>query len=79
MTPVEASKKEYEVTIFRNLYPDFDKRPTKPTKLSVGDQVRIHKKKGIFEKVFTPNWTEDVFTVSNVQRTNPVTFQQLDR
>ena len=32
----------------------------------------LHKKKGLFEKGFTPNWTE-VFTISKVQRTDPIT------
>ena len=32
----------------------------------------LHKKKGLFEKGFTPNWTE-VITISKVQRTDPIT------
>ena len=35
-------------------------------------------KKGLFEKGFTPNWTEEVFTVSKIQRTNPVTYKITD-
>ena len=41
MTPVNASKKENEINVWRNLYPDHleikDKRP----KFSVGDKVGI--------------------------------------
>ena len=33
----------------------------------VGDKVRIVKKKGTFEKGFTPNWTEEMFTVTAVK------------
>jgi len=33
------------------------------------------KKKKFFEKSFTPNWTEEVFTISKIQRTNPVTYK----
>jgi len=36
------------------------------------------KKKALFEKGFTPNWTEKVFTVSEIQRTNPVTYKITD-
>jgi len=41
-------------------------------KFKIGDKVRIHKKKKFFEKGFTPNWTEEVFNVSKVQRTDPI-------
>jgi len=76
MTPVEASKKENEVRVYRNLYPDFTRRPMR-AKFKTGDKVRILKKKGLFEKRFTPNWTE-VFAVSKIQRTSPVTYKITD-
>ena len=76
MTPVEASKKENEVRVFRNLYPDLTRQPMR-AKFKIGDKVRILKKKGLFEKGFIPNWTE-VFTVSKIQRTNPVTYKLTD-
>jgi len=77
MTPVEASKKENEVRVHRNLYPDLTRRPMR-AKFKTGDKVQILKKKGLFEKGFTPNWTEEVFTVSKIQRTNPVTYKITD-
>jgi len=77
MTPVEASKNENEVRVYRNLYPDLTRRPMR-AKLKTGDKVRILKKKGLFEKGFTPNWTEEVFTISKIQRTNPVTYKITD-
>ena len=36
--------------------------------------MRITKKKGTFEKGFTPNWTEEVFTISRVKATKPPTY-----
>ena len=42
MTPVEASLKKNENTVWRNLYPDLGK--TSRTTFSVGDNVRITKK-----------------------------------
>jgi len=77
MTPVEASKKENEVRVYRNPYPDLTRRPMR-AKFKTGDKVRIQKKKGLFEKGFTPNWTEEVFTVSKIQRTCPVTYKTTD-
>jgi len=39
MTPVEASKKENEVRVYRNLYPDLTRRPTHgPCRRFRGDQ-----------------------------------------
>jgi len=77
MTPVEACKKENEVRVYRNLYPDLTRRPMR-AKFKIGDKVRILKKKGLFEKGLTPNWTEEVFTISKIQRTNPVTYKITD-
>jgi len=63
MTPVEASNKENEVRVYRNLYQEFQRRPLR-VKFKIGDKVRILKKKGLFEKGFTPTCIEEVFTVS---------------
>ena len=77
MTPVEASKKENEVRVYRNLYPDLTRRSMR-AKFKICDKFRILKKKGLFENGFTPNWTAEVFTVSKIQRTNPVTYKITD-
>ena len=37
----------------------------KDSKFKVGDQVRISKYKNIFSKVYTPNWSEEVFVIKN--------------
>jgi len=76
-TPVEASKKKNIVRVYRNLYPYLTRRPMR-AKFKTGDKVRILKKKELFEKGFTPNWTEEVFTVSEIQKTNPVTYKITD-
>ena len=53
MTPTNASKKENELTVWRNLYPEhLEIRDINP-KFSVGDKVRISKKKKTFEKGYT--------------------------
>lgn len=36
------------------------------------------KKKTTFEKGYTPNWTEEVFEITYVQNTNPVTYRLKD-
>ena len=77
MTPVKASKKENELTVWRNLYPQhLEVHDIKP-KFSVGDKVRISKKKKTFEKVYT-RWTEETFTIVEVKRTSPITYKITD-
>ena len=75
MTPVKASKKENELMVWRNLYPDFlEIRDINP-EFSVGDKMRISKKKKTFEKGYTTRWTEEIFTIAEVQRTQPPTYK----
>ena len=71
MTPVKASKKENELIVWKNLYPEhLEIRDINP-KFSVGDKVRISKKKKTFEKGYITRWTEEIFTIAEVQRTQP--------
>ena len=78
MTPIAASKKKNENKVWRNLYPDHDQRKTFNAQYSVGDRVRIAKKKKTFEKGYTPRWTEEIFTISTVQNTVPTTYKITD-
>ena len=78
MTPVKASKKENELRVWRNLYPKhLEIRDIKP-KFSIGDKVRISKKKKTFEKGYTTRWTEEIFTIVEVKHTSPVTYKIAD-
>ena len=72
MTPIEASREVNENKVWRNLYPEFVGLTFTP-KFSIGDRVRITKKKNIFDKGYTQRWTEEVFTISKIQLTIPVT------
>ena len=77
MTPTEVSKRENENKVCRNLYGDYSPPERNTPKFSVGDKVRITKKKSIFDKGYTPRWTEEVFTVSEVHYTDPITYKFL--
>ena len=74
MTPVEASKKKNELTVWRNLYPNRFKKSRLTPKFSVGDVVRINKKKKVFEKGYTTRWTEEIFMIKEIRDTNPITY-----
>ena len=79
MSPTEASNKGNEKQVFTNLYKDeIFLRPGKP-KFSIGDKVRISKyKRRVFDKGYTPNWTEEVFVIDKVNLTKPVTYNVVD-
>ena len=48
-------------------------------KCSIGDSVRITKKKKIFDKGYTQRWTEEILKISKViQLTIPVTYKIID-
>ena len=67
MTPNEASKKENEEKVFVNLYSDLIYWKPRKRKFSIGDKVRIAKyKRRVFDKGYTPNWTEEVLPTKTV-------------
>lgn len=45
---------------------------------NVGDHVRISKHRSVFDKGYTPNWTNEIFTVIEVKLTNPITYMIAD-
>ena len=78
MTPTNTSKKENELWVWRNLYPDHLEIDDIKPEFSVGDKVRISKKKKTFEKGYTTRWTEEIFTIVKVKRTSPVMYRIAD-
>ena len=78
MSPVEASKKKNESSVFLKLYGDLKTSYSLP-KFKVGDRVRISKyKRKVFDKGYTPNWTEEIFVVDTIQYTDPITYKLKD-
>ena len=78
MTPTEACNKKNEGVVYFNLYGDMEQSSYKP-KFKIVDKVRISKyKRKTFHKGYTPNWTEEIFTVDKIQYTNPITYTLKD-
>ena len=78
MTPVEASKKKNKSAVYLNLYGDMEQLSSKP-KFEIADKVRISKyKRKVFDKGYTPNWTEEIFLVNKIQSTNLITYRLKD-
>lgn len=72
LSPIEASKKKNEKRLLATAYNV--PKTVGPSKYKIGDHVRISKLKGTFEKGFTPNWSTEIFTITNTQNTNPTTY-----
>ena len=63
------------VDVGDNTYIDFKKEVNdKDPKFKVDDNVRISKYTNIFAKVYTLNWSEEVFVISNIKNTVPWTY-----
>ena len=78
-SPTDARKPANYQHVLNALYiHKLEKLKPKLPKFKVGDTVRIVKKKKTFEKGYTSNWTEEVFTITKVQSTVPVTYKIVD-
>ena len=83
-TPTAARQPSNHQRVYNVLYGDEYKTASekaaavKHSKFKIGDRVRIVKKKGTFEKGFTPNWTEEIFTITTIKPTLPVTYTIAD-
>ena len=73
LKPADARKPSNYKHINNALYAKVNARKATSPKFHFGDKVRIERKKGTFEKGFTPNWTEEVFTITAVKATKPPT------
>ena len=79
MTPVKASKKENEERVYVNFHGDLIYLKAKKTKFAIGDKVRISKyRRQVFDKGYSPNWTEEEVVIDEVLNTKPVTYEIVD-
>src|SRR6218665_2234257 len=79
MSPKDGSMKKNKTIVWTNLNSinNLNSKPIKP-KFSVGDKVRITKKKTTFEKGYTARWSEEIFTVTKILYTDPPTYKISD-
>ena len=73
-TPTEARKPENYQQVFKTLYFGKVQSRNKEPKYSVGDQVRISVKKNIFEKGYTINWSDKIYTIDKIKKSLPPTY-----
>ena len=72
MAPKEAGK---DINQRKGYYKKKQNKSRASIKYKRGDKVRISKYKRHFEKGYTLNWTEEIFTIDKINMTNPVTYQ----
>ena len=63
MTPIQASKKKNEKTIFSNLH---DERQKLEPKFKLGDLVKFADIKRTFSKVDTTTWSNKLYTITQI-------------
>ena len=69
---------ENQEEVWQRLYGNNHHEPD-PDPFTEGTRVRISKAKGLFEKGYLPNWTEELFTIEKVlYRTDPITYTVKD-
>ena len=71
MTPTQASENPGDA--YDNLYGSKQSKTT--PKFKPGDFVRISKYRKTFKRGYTANFTDEVFVVTDVMRTTPVTYR----
>ena len=76
MTPTEASKPENKFKVLNN-HGYLQHQQLNP-KFEVGDRVRISRVKAVFEKGYLPNWSEEIYEITEVKQTNPFTYNLKD-
>jgi hypothetical protein len=69
-------KKRHEKQLLNSVY--MYNNSMKSLKFNAGQFVRISKYKSVFDKSYTPNWSSEIFKISKVQRTQPVTYMLTD-
>lgn len=75
MTPNEASKEENESIVYRNL---FTKKTIKKPKFKIDDRVRISKYKETFTRGYHPTFSQEIFIISEILKTDPITYRVKD-
>ena len=63
--------------MWKNVYPELVGKTLKPT-FSIGDNVRIRKKKKTFDKGYAQRWTKEDLTIFKIQFTISVTYKITD-
>ena len=85
MTPTEASKPENESTVYKNLYGANSRLnrqqhyvENEKSVFKLEDSVRITKYGTKFDRGYHPNFLEEIYTISKILETQPITYKIID-
>ena len=77
MSPVDASKFENHDDVLQNISADVSDKKSRP-KYKIGDRVRVTVYKNKFDKGTKPKWTTEIFVITKVLNTDPITYKIKD-
>ncbi|TLX88806.1 MAG: hypothetical protein E6K97_06445 [Thaumarchaeota archaeon] len=79
-TPGEASKNPESIRQinYENINKNELTQRKKKPRFQMGDRVRIFKYKDLFEKGYTATWTNEVFKISEVIQSSPISYRIKD-
>ena len=72
--PNDVTEKNRE-EVYKKMFPE--KEFIRDCRLEKGDKVRKIREKKQFEKGYTPNWSEEIFIISEVRQSNNVCWYKL--
>ena len=78
MTPEQACEPEKFQQLHQQLQEQHAATNLGQEKFKAGDRVRISIQKKTFDKGATPNWTEEIFEVTEILPTRPITYKIKD-
>ena len=73
MKPINVNSKNENI-ILKQSFTKLKTIDPRGLKFKSGDSVRISKFRDLFEKGYTPNWSNEIFKIKKVQMTNPTTY-----
>lgn len=78
MRPIDVNAQNEKYLLHTVYKENYSLYVNKINKFEEKDYVRISKFKTLFEKGFTPNWTTEIFQITNILPTEPVTYELVD-
>lgn len=77
MTPIQGSLSKNSSTLYKNMFPSETSKMEKQN-FEIGDRVRISRKTKDFRKGYLPNFTTEIFIISDILKTEPITYKLRD-
>ena len=78
MKPIDAIKPENYDLLINNYYENYENKINEKIKFEVGDVVRIPIYLSTFTKEITSKWTRELFKISKINDTKPITYNIVD-